>query len=85
MVDAPISLGGLFAEDDENTEDRRSLEQNYEVTSLAFSSARKLRVRQFAWHEANANQVWPGAFRYSSPLHWNLTPPPPYTNYPYYL
>ena len=62
-IEAPISLGGFFAEDgdDDNTGDVADYEANYEVTELDMLG-KVFHVRQFAWHRANANKVWPGTF-----------------------
>jgi len=59
LVDAPFSIGGLFGSDG----DDEDLEQNYEVSAVSFSDTLPpLQIRQFAWHEANANRIWPGTF-----------------------
>jgi hypothetical protein len=59
LVDAPFSIGGLFGSDGDDDD----LEQNYEVSAVSFSALLPpLQIRQFAWHEANANRVWPGTF-----------------------
>jgi hypothetical protein len=63
-VEAPISLGGFFAEDGDGEEDadgNETYEANYEVTEVEMLGT-VFHVRQFAWHRANANKVWPGTF-----------------------
>lgn len=70
-VEAPISLLGFFNEDDdddnENNEENNKEEnnnnfeqifdeQNLEICSKLFI------IRQYCWHMANANKVWPGTF-----------------------
>ena len=66
MVEAPFSLGDLFGGGGGGGEEGGDEEgQIYEVSSLQFGD-RHLRIRQFAYHRANGNQVWPGAFTLSS-------------------
>lgn len=64
-VQAPIDLGGLFGgSDDENDgSDVKdgSFENTSELQTLVVGD-RNISVRQYSWHEANANQVWPGTF-----------------------
>jgi len=55
-IDAPFSLGGLFGGDDED-----HLDQSYSVTDITLNTM-TFRIRQFAYHRANANQIWPGTF-----------------------
>jgi len=54
-IEAPISLMGLFGEagDEEEEWENTSEEQNVLV------AGRSLRVRQYCFHEKNANRVWP--------------------------
>lgn len=59
-VEAPVCLGDLFAENDEEKEDE-CFNQLYEVQDLDIGGS-VFKVRQFAWHGANANKVWPGTF-----------------------
>lgn len=64
LVEAPFSIGGLFG-----GEEVELLEQNYEVSPVSFGPEMPtLQIRQFAWHEANANRVWPGTFLLGSYL-----------------
>ena len=60
-VEAPISLGGLFtgADSDEDSNDGFRLEYSTQAISLCDIS---LQIRQYSWHMANANKVWPGTF-----------------------
>lgn len=59
-IEPPVCLGDLFAENDEET-DATAFSQLYEVQELDIGGA-VFRIRQFAWHGANANKVWPGTF-----------------------
>lgn len=65
-----MNLGGLFGSDgssddeDEAGEDGRGVggfKEVYEVQELDIGG-RTFRVRQYSWHQANANKVWPGTF-----------------------
>ena len=65
-VEAPICLGNFFAEagDDAGSDEdanETGFAQTYEVTELEVLG-KIFRVRQFAWHRANANKIWPGTF-----------------------
>jgi hypothetical protein len=65
-VDAPVSLVGLFKDDDDDDDDvnsssGRQFEQVYEEQSLTIADT-TLIIRQYCWHAANANKVWPGTF-----------------------
>ena len=57
-VEAPMSLGGLFADSDSDAEE---FEQNYEEQEVTMIDT-PLTIRQYSWHMANANKIWPGAF-----------------------
>jgi predicted nicotinamide N-methyase len=61
---APIGVGGLFGDDaDEGDGDGdEAFQQQFEVQQVAVGG-RTFKVRQFSFHCANANQVWPGAIR----------------------
>jgi len=48
------NLGGLFGDTEEFVNE-------YEVQELDIAGT-VLKIRQFSWHEANANKVWPGTF-----------------------
>ena len=57
---APIGVGGLFGGDDEDED--AGFQQQFEVQRITIAD-RTYDIRQFSWHQANANQVWPGAIR----------------------
>lgn len=57
-IEAPMSLGGLFADSDSEPE---AFEQNYEEQVVNMIDT-ELTIRQYSWHMANANKIWPGAF-----------------------
>lgn len=59
-IEPPVCLGDLFAENDEEN-DTEAFSQMYEVQELDIGGT-VFRIRQFAWHGANANKVWPGTF-----------------------
>ena len=57
-VEVTPSLADIFG----GGSDSETVFQNdYDVQKLSFCGM-ELKVRQFGWHEANANQVWPGTF-----------------------
>lgn len=60
---APVSLTGLFGGEDDSAEEREkdTFQNESEVMTMNFGGV-QVQVRQMAWHRANANQVWPGAF-----------------------
>lgn len=63
-VAPPINIGGLFATSDDSSdeaEDASEFNNKGESQTITVGS-KQLLVRQFAWHRANANQVWPGTF-----------------------
>ena len=59
-ITPPVCLGDLFAENGEEVEDA-AFSQMYEVQELDIGGT-IFKIRQFAWHGANANKVWPGTF-----------------------
>jgi hypothetical protein len=63
---APIGIGGLFGNDDEEDEGDNSsnnqFEMQFEVQSVPVAG-KIYAIRQFSFHCANANQIWPGAMR----------------------
>ena len=59
-IEAPVCLGDLFAENDDEKE-AECFSQLYEDQDLDIGGT-MLKIRQFAWHGANANKVWPGTF-----------------------
>lgn len=52
------NLSGLFGATDSDS-DGGAFEQVYEVKSFVVCDVPML-IRQFSWHSANANQIWPG-------------------------
>lgn len=70
MINPTPNLKGLFgdADDDEEDEtgelenDSGAFQNNYETHSLVLGG-KTLNIRQFSFHKANANAVWPGTFR----------------------
>ena len=63
------NLMGLFGGGDDDEED--AFVQEYEVQDLNICSSH-LKIRQFSWHEANANKVWPGTFTLAEYIVENL-------------
>ncbi len=63
LQQAPVSLTGLFISenDSEDEGEKDTFENETEVVSLNLGGV-QVAIRQMAWHRANANQVWPGAF-----------------------
>jgi hypothetical protein len=61
-VQAPIGIGGMFyIPDSDDDEGPAAFENTSEIQDLVIGSL-NVKVRQYSWHEANANQVWPGTF-----------------------
>jgi hypothetical protein len=72
-VEAPVNLGGLFGTDESDGEEQgidgaaeggrsaSGFKEVYEVQELDIGG-RIFHVRQYSWHQANANKVWPGTF-----------------------
>lgn len=60
-VAPPIGLGGLFGADSDEEVEEGDFENTEELQNLSIGEL-TIKVRQFAWHQANANQVWPGTF-----------------------
>jgi hypothetical protein len=56
-VEAPISLAGLFFDRGEDEEF-----DNCDDTQTMNIASECIVVRQHAWHQSNANKVWPGTF-----------------------
>lgn len=75
LTNAPINLGGLFCIDDSDADDdnqeSQSFEQRFEELELSVVN-KLIIVRQFSWHQANANQVWPGAVRLAQFIDENI-------------
>lgn len=70
LQQAPVSLTGLFGGEDSDEEqdngacdqqEKDHFENESEVKVMDFCGI-PLKIRQMAWHKANANQVWPGTF-----------------------
>jgi hypothetical protein len=66
-VEAPLSLSGFFydpneeEEEGEEAKDQSQFEQIYDEQILTICQ-KDFRIRQYCWHQANANKVWPGTF-----------------------
>ncbi len=62
LLEAPVSLTGLFgADSDVEDEEENGFKNEKSITKIKLGGIDIL-VSQMAWHQANANQVWPGAF-----------------------
>mmetsp|Transcript_30122 Transcript_30122/g.39667 ORF Transcript_30122/g.39667 Transcript_30122/m.39667 type:complete len:246 (-) Transcript_30122:528-1265(-) len=68
LIDAPISITGLFSEEDEhadslvdNSQVQSEFEEVYEVQSIEVGG-KSLSIRQFSFHPQNANRIWRGTF-----------------------
>lgn len=59
-MSAPISLSDIFSGADSD-EESTPFEQEYEVQTITINEMH-IKIRQFSWHQANANQVWPGTY-----------------------
>lgn len=57
-ISAPQSLGSLFAEESDSDQE---FEQVFEEQTISICG-KDIVIRQFCWHQANANKVWPGTF-----------------------
>jgi len=62
-VSAPVSLTGLFVNEDDSDEDcsQDEFQNECEIMPMNLGGI-ELNIRQKSWHQANANQVWPGTF-----------------------
>ena len=74
-IEPPVCLGDLFAENNENNgrdegAEEAAFTQLYEEQELEIGG-KIFRIRQFAWHGANANKVWPGTFNLGEYIHLN--------------
>jgi predicted nicotinamide N-methyase len=67
-VEVVSSLVGLF---DSEEEEEAEYEHEFHVQELQICG-RTYQIRQFRWHEANANQVWPGTFALSEYMSKNI-------------
>jgi hypothetical protein len=63
VLQAPVSLTGLFVTGDESGDEDNNdgFENETEVVGMNLGGI-NVEVRQMTWHKANANQVWPGTF-----------------------
>lgn len=71
-VEAPLSLGGLFGpidmSDDDDDDKEEGKEKNNEQFQQIYDEqileigCKELIIRQYCWHQVNANKVWPGTF-----------------------
>jgi len=61
-ITAPQSLGSFFAD---SSDEEQEFEQLYEEQNISICG-KDLIIRQFCWHKANANKVWPGTFNLAS-------------------
>lgn len=66
-VEAPVSLMGLFGGDSDGEEGADSFENLEEIQEIDLAGT-TLAIRQCAWHQTNANKVWPGSFVLSEKL-----------------
>ena len=76
--EAPLSLGSLFQNDEDDSP--VEFEQNYEITCMNICNT-EFKIRQYSWHKANANKVWPGTFELAQYLDNNLNNILSYPNY----
>ena len=62
-VEQIVSLSGLFhdSEDEEDGVGGGQFDQSYEEQVLTIAEMQII-IRQYSWHMANANKVWPGTF-----------------------
>jgi hypothetical protein len=61
MIDAPMTLTGLFPADSDDSEVDDPYTPTYEIQTIDLVGA-TLKIRQFDHHSHNANRVWPGTF-----------------------
>ena len=69
MSEAPIGIGDLFSggnscdeESRSNSESEGRFHQQFEIATVEICN-NTFKIRQFSFHEANANQIWPGTYR----------------------
>lgn len=72
-VQPPIDLCGFFQSNDDSEDevvddDRKGFENEGENQLLTIGGI-KLTIRQYSWHQTNANQVWPGTFALADFIH----------------
>lgn len=82
LPSAPLSLTGLFGADSDLDEDLDNsghagkggtFENEEEVMDITLAGT-TVKINQLAWHQANANQVWPGTFTLAEHLVNTLEP-----------
>jgi hypothetical protein len=61
-VTAPIFLGGLFPDSDASDNEEGADFENQAENQVITIGDMQLTIRQYGYHQANANQVWPGTF-----------------------
>lgn len=64
-VEAPLSLSGFFYDPNEDDEQEGTEEDQFEQIydeQIIKICQKDLKIRQYCWHQANANKVWPGTF-----------------------
>ncbi|KAJ1397822.1 hypothetical protein B484DRAFT_257357, partial [Ochromonadaceae sp. CCMP2298] len=61
-VSAPIFLGGLFPDSDASDQEGEGDFENQAENQVITIGDMQLTIRQYGYHQANANQVWPGTF-----------------------
>lgn len=66
-VEAPISLFDFFNNKEENLNkneenNENQFEQIYDEQRIEIFGERVFIIRQYCWHMANANKIWPGTF-----------------------
>lgn len=59
----PVSLTGLFFNENDSDfeEEENKFENESQVVELDLAG-KIINIKQLSWHQANANQVWPGTF-----------------------
>lgn len=68
MSQPPINISDIFHIDDSDAEDTEENEsggvfkEEYEVATIQIKDI-SLKIRQFSWHQTNANKIWPGTYR----------------------
>jgi len=66
---APINIADIFHIDDSDEENDNATSNNsgvfqeeYSIASIQIKEI-SLQIRQFSWHQTNANKIWPGMYR----------------------
>jgi hypothetical protein len=70
---APFFIADIFYDSDDNNNDNviETFQQQFETQTLIFVGM-PIKIRQFSWHQTNANQVWPGTYRLAQYLSDNF-------------